>query len=164
MDWERLRMAGNGWERLRMAENDWERLGTPVFFKGSRCLVVSWSRGPAVPWSCRLVVSSSRWRATQSFSAVLSLSQSFSSNRAPPSQSRATQPFLLQPATQKKIGASQTRGSEVKVIFEKLTNCIARRTLVVSTGSCNCDIHNHIICIINLYRTSNVRLVTIQCY
>ena len=42
---------------------------------------------PAVPWSRRLVVLSSRWRATQSFPVVLSHSQSFSANCAP------TQPF-----------------------------------------------------------------------
>ena len=53
----------------------------------SRGLVVSRSRSP--------VVSSSYWRASQSFSVILSLSQSFPANRAPQpiarlSQSRAS--------------------------------------------------------------------------
>ena len=68
----------------------------------SRCPEVSQSRGLAVPQSRGLVVLSSRWRASQPFSVFLSHSQSFSANRAPPSQSRAPQPFLQQPAKQKK--------------------------------------------------------------
>ena len=90
------------WERLRMAGNDWEQLRTPVFFKGSRSPEVSWSRSLAVLWS--------RWRATQPFSAILSLSQSFSANRAPLSRTYCN-------PLNKKIGASQTRGSEMKVIL-----------------------------------------------
>ena len=42
----------------------------------SRSLVVSWSRRPVVPQSRRLVVSSSCWRASQPFSAILRRSQS----------------------------------------------------------------------------------------
>ena len=49
----------------------------------SRCPVVSQSRRPVVPWSRCLAVSSSRWRASQAFPVILSLSQSFPVNRAP---------------------------------------------------------------------------------
>ena len=65
-----------------MPEND-------CVFRGS---VVPWSRGLVVSWSRRPAVSQSRSLAgalpTQSFSVFPSLSQAFSANRAPLSQSR----------------------------------------------------------------------------
>ena len=59
----------------RTTGNAWECLRTTVFFRDYRGLVVSQSRSLVVPQSRRLVVSQSRWRASQSFSAVLSHSQ-----------------------------------------------------------------------------------------
>ena len=82
-----------------MTGKDWERLRTPVFFKGSRSPVVSQSRGLAVSQSRGLVVSLAR------HPVILSHSQSFSvflSKSRASQQSRAPQPYLLQPAKQKK--------------------------------------------------------------
>ena len=59
----------------------------------SRSLVVSLSRRLVVPLSRRLAVPPSRWRASQPFLGVLSLSQSFPSNRAPLSPPQSLSPI-----------------------------------------------------------------------
>ncbi len=71
-----------------MPENAW-------VFPLSRCLVVSWSR----------------WRASQPFSVFLSLSQAFSANRAPlsPIQSRALSRFQSPARTPKTRGGAIRR-------------------------------------------------------
>ena len=110
----------------RTTENDWERLGFSavsssrrLVVSSSRRLVVSSSRGLAVSQSRGLAVSQSCGLVgaplshSQVFPVFLSLSQSIarpSANRAPLSRSHCN-------PLNKKIGASQTRGSEMEYHF-----------------------------------------------
>ena len=148
-------------------------------FQGSRRLVVPLSRSPVVPQSRGPAVSLSR-RPAVSWSrrpAVLlsrclvgappSLSQSFpvilSKSRAP-HQSRAPQPYLLQPAKQKKSEPPK-REAPKSILRDQLCYCCGRCSCIFNTRSSNRKIYCYrIIRVANLGSTTNRSLFIIQYY